>query len=110
MVLRAWLAVSASGTMVDEDTLNSTLDFIQCLCVTEEGLKLIQTINPFPTVFAVFHDHRLLLSESPTLLCDDVFENLGKRLDKVCFTLNYYLCDIQLLSYLFFISTFTTVS
>jgi hypothetical protein len=90
-VLGAWRSAADIEVIHDEDTLMGMLDFVSSLCVTEEGLKLVQSINPFTAMVRCFNDHRLLLSESPTLLCD-VPERMGERMAEVPFTyfnLNY---------------------
>ena len=79
LVRAAWLASSKPGIGHEEDTLLSILDFILSLSISDEGLGLVQAINPFPIIFRCFHDHTLLLSETATLVCN-VPKLLGKKL------------------------------
>ena len=82
LVKSAWIASSKTGMAHEEDSLMSILDLITSLCVTEDGLKLVQSIGPFPIIFRCFHDRLLLLSETATLV-STVPEAVGKKLSEL---------------------------
>jgi hypothetical protein len=82
LVKSAWIASSKTGMAHEEDSLMSILDLITSLCVTEEGLNLVQSIGPFPVIFRCFHDRLLLLSETATLV-SAVPEAVGKKLSEL---------------------------
>ena len=79
LVRAAWVASSKIGIRHDTDSLSSIMDFILSLCISEDGLRLVQAINPFPVIFRCFHDSGL---QAATMM-RNVPHMIGKKLDEL---------------------------
>jgi hypothetical protein len=82
----AWITSITTSECIDEDALDSILDFIDSIGITEIGLNLVKSFNPFIFVMKIFHESKYLLSDLPLLLWD-VPVVIGEHLKEI---LNHY--------------------
>lgn len=84
LVKAAWLASNRGGLPHNEESLLAILNFIFCLCISEDGLRLVQLINPFPLILSCFHDRSLLRMEADIpLLLSDTPSRVGDKLGEL---------------------------
>jgi hypothetical protein len=83
------------GLPHNEESLLGILNFIFCLCINEDGLRLVMFINPFPLILSSLHDLSLLRMEDADipLLLSDTPSRIGEKLGNLYTHTNSYICE-----------------
>lgn len=81
LIHAAWGMISNPALQFEEDLIKNVLLMLSALCITDEGLELVQLVNPFPVIFNLFHQNIYSTDCDKNFLNDDLPTEIGKRIE-----------------------------